>query len=132
MPFNVPTVDGNPVFGLVTKFVPERREAVTQDSAFFGQNGILSLFGGTRGWVFHIEGVFAEPGDPATAITAINLDILAIQNLVGPLLHTLVDTSGNTFNNVRFRGKFTPAPQVFPTDTGWCRAYTMEMDSLSG
>lgn len=132
MPFFPATLDGQPIFGLITEFSPEGHEAATQDSAFFGQNGKLTLFGGLRGWTFHIKGVFAEVGAFNAAVTAINNDIAAIMSFRGPALHTLIDTSGNTWNNVRFKGRFHAGPRVSPTPFGWMREYTMEMDSLSG
>ena len=104
MPYNVPTLDGQPVFGLVTEFTPTSREAATQDSAFFGQDGILSLWGGLRGWTFHIAGCFQE-SDLAT----INADIAALLSFRGPGLHTFVDTRGVVWNNVRVRGRFAAA-----------------------
>lgn len=125
MPYQTPSLDGQPIFGLITEFVPEPIEAVVQESAFFGQNGKLAKWGGTRGYHFHIKGVFQEFN-----IALINLDLQAVLAFQGPALHVLVDTSGNTWPNVLFRGKIVPAPRAFVTPTGWSREYTMELESL--
>jgi hypothetical protein len=125
MAFNTPTLDGIPVFGLVTKFTPEFHPAAVQESAFFGQDGILALWGGKRGAVFHIEGVFQEANP-----IIINLDIAAIMAFAGPGLHQLIDTSGNIWNNVLFRGRLQAGHCAYPNANGYVRTYSMMLESL--
>jgi hypothetical protein len=132
MPFSPATLDGQPVFGLITEFLPQAHEAAVQESSFFGQNGKLALWGGLRGWRFHIKGIFAESGVQGVAVAALNLDFAALNSFRGPGLHTLIDTSGNSWPNVLVRHAAVPGPRVMATPFGWCREYTMEMESLSG
>jgi hypothetical protein len=125
MPFWIPTLDGVPIFGLVTKFTPEFREAAVQENSFFGQDGIVALWGGKRGAVFHIEGVFQE-----SSPLAIAADISAINSFAGQGLHQLIDTSGVTWNNILFKGRITPGHCLYQNANGYVRAYSMMLESL--
>jgi hypothetical protein len=126
MPYQTATLDGEPVFGLVIECIPTPIPCARQITEFFGQNGRLAVFGGTRGWKFTIKGRFEE-----SDISTINADFAAIEGFAGPQTHTFVDTAGNTYQNVIFDGSIVPDGTFMITDTGWTRGYTMTMESLS-
>ncbi len=101
--------------------------AARQISAFFGIDGVLAQYGGTRGWTFQIAGVFEE-----FDIAALNVDISNLMSFIGPFTHTFIDTSANTWPNVVFDGEFQSDPMgPRPTDVGWCRAYSLTLHGLS-
>lgn len=126
MAYATPSLDGIPVFGLVTKCTATAKPVARQRTAFFGQNGELSLYGGSRGYHFMIEGVFQEDD-----IGTIQDDFGSLLSFVGPATHTYIDSRGNQWFNVIFDGNLTPDPAgPHITDVGWCQAYTMTMESL--
>jgi len=87
----------------------------------------VSLYGGALGYRFMIAGVFADYD-----IASINNDIAFLLSMADANVHTLLDTSGNTWNNVQFDGEIQFDPQgPLITDTGWVRAYSLQMHSLS-
>lgn len=126
MPFAIATLDGLPMFGLVTESTATHKPPARQRTSYAGTDGELDVFLGRRGWRFTISGVIA-----ANDIPSIQNSFAAIFALEGPGVHTYTDTKGNSFPNVVFDGELTPDPKgPHPTDTGWCQAYTMAMESL--
>jgi len=94
---------------------------------FFGVSGNLALFGGTRGRVFAIAGVFQELDIPT-----LNADEAGIRSYADGVARTLVDTRGRIWSNVIFTGDYVPDPMgPRPTDGGWAVAYRMTMRGLT-
>ncbi|MHB8359795.1 MAG: hypothetical protein ACYDCP_09920 [Thermoplasmataceae archaeon] len=125
MPYNVATLDGSPIFGIVLAATATPKPVARQKSQIFGQNGELAKYGGSRGYHFSVKGMFQEG-----TIGAIQADFAAILSFVGPGLHTYIDVYGNAWSNVIFDGRLRPEPEVQVTDVGWVQGYTLEMESL--
>jgi hypothetical protein len=122
-----PTYGGVPMFGLVTKMVHAANPCVRQIDAFFGVPGNISLFGGSRGRTFMIQGVLND-----VSIGAINADEALIHSFADGIARTLFDTRGQTFSNVIFLDEFQPDPMgPRPTDVGWCLPYRLVMHGLT-
>lgn len=127
MPYANPTLGGALIFGLVTECQMITAPAARKISAFFGQDGLLSQYGGSRGRTFLITGVLED-----VDIDSLNADEGAILAYQGPSTNTFTDTRGNSWPNVVFDGQFVPDPMgPKPTDTGWCLAYKMVLRGLS-
>ena len=60
MPLYTPTYGGLPIFGLAVHIEQLPQQAAQQLDAFFGVPGWLSVFGGTRGRTFGIQGVLYD------------------------------------------------------------------------
>ena len=127
MPYAIPRLDGYPCFGLVTSFQPSPIPARRQLDSYFGIPGQVSLFGGALGYRFQIAGVLQDYD-----IASLNNDIAFLLSFVDANVHTLLDTSGNTWQNVQFDGEisFDPAGPLI-TVVGWIRGYSLQMFSLS-
>jgi hypothetical protein len=126
MAFSVATYGGVAIFGLVESFVATVNPVARQETAFFGANGLLSKFGGSRGTTFRIRGVLND-----TTIFAVNADEQIILSYADGIARTLTDVRGRFFTNVVFDGAYEPHPMgPRPTDRGWCLEYTMILHGL--
>ena len=85
----------------------EQNPSALQINEFFGLSGMQSLYGGGRGRVFFIEGVFV--GDN-TSINAAVSTLLSYDDGVG---RVLVDSFDNAWPNVVF-SRFQPPERVLP------------------
>jgi len=127
MPFQTPSYGGLPIFGLVTSMQAMMNPTAQQLDQFFGVSGNLALFGGTRGRVFAIAGVFQEVDIPT-----LNADETAVRIFADGVARPLVDTRGQLWSNVIFTGEYVPDPMgPRPTDIGWSIAYRMTMRGLT-
>jgi hypothetical protein len=98
-----------------------------QVDAFFGVPGNISLFGGSRGRTFMIQGVLTDIG-----IFELNADEALIHSFADGIARTLIDTRGQTWLNVVFLDEFQPDPVgPRPTDVGWCLPYRLVMHGLT-
>lgn len=70
-----------------------------QINVFFGYNGVQSLWGGRRGRIFDVRGLFV--GADRAAVDALRDALLAYDDGVA---RTLTDTSGTVWSNVVFTG----------------------------
>ena len=77
----MPTYDGSNIFGSAVKTRMDVNPSAAQVNEFFGVGGRQSLYGGTRGRVFLVEGLFTAP-DPASLQSAIGL-LLSYDDGVG-------------------------------------------------
>ena len=110
---------GADIFGVAVHIQHIPRANAHQVDSFFGVNGTVTLFGGTRGRIFEVTGVL------------VGLDIPSLLASEGLLLsyadgiaRTLVDPIGRTFLNVYFRGEYTPSSEGPNwTDQGVCLPY---------
>jgi len=127
MPFYTPTYGGIPMFGLVTSMQAMMNPTAQQLDQFFGVSGNLALFGGTRGVVFAIAGVFQEQDIPT-----LGEDLAFLRNYADGIARPLADTMGMLWQNVIFEGQLIPDPMgPRPTDTGWAIPYRMTMRGLT-
>jgi hypothetical protein len=122
-----PSYGGDEIFGEAVKIEMVPAQTVEQMESFFGINGTFALFGGSRGRVFQVSGLLVveqdEDDDPTTIsdLNGIEANFLSYNDGVA---RTLFDTRGRSWDNVIFRGEFTPdsgGPR--PTDFGWCLPY---------
>lgn len=110
---------GVDIFGAAVHIQNIPRSNAHQVNSFFGVNGNVTLFGGTRGRVFEVTGVLIGSDIP---------DLLAAEALLlsyaDGIARTLVDPVGRTFPNVYFRGEYLPSPEGPKwTDRGVCLPY---------
>jgi len=128
MPFFTPTYGGLPMFGLVTSMQAPMNPTAQQLDQFFGVSGNLALWGGTRGRMFLISGVFQE-----VDIETLNADEAVIMGFADGIARPLFDTRGRLWQNVIFEGHYAPDP-MGPRPTGpggWAVAYKMSMRGLT-
>jgi len=127
MPFQTPSYGGLPIFGLVTSMQAMMNPTAQQLDQFFGVSGNLALFGGTRGRVFAISGVFQE-----FSIPVLNADEAVVRSFADGVARPLIDTRGQLWSNVIFEGQYVPDPLgPRPTDVGWALSYHMTMRGLT-
>jgi hypothetical protein len=127
MPFQTPSYGGQPIFGLVTSMQSIDNPAANQADSFFGVGGTVNLFGGTRGRLFQISGVFEEEDIPG-----LNSDEAVIRSFIDGIARTLIDTRGRSWSFVIFKGEYQPDPMgPRPSVQGWCLPYKMVMHGLS-
>ena len=127
MPFQTPSYGEIEMFGLVTSMVHSPNVCALQTDSFFGIDGQIALFGGSRGRRFEIRGVLFDDD-----IEALNADEGLIHSYADGIPRTLVDTRGNEWENVIFLDEFMPDPiGPRPTDEGWCLPYRMVMHGLT-
>jgi hypothetical protein len=121
-------LDGLPVFGLVNHVVHRPRPNAHQLNIFFGINGEQSVFGGMRGRIFEISGVFV-----ADDISDLNALETALLSYADGNVHTLVDDRLRVWSNVIFRGEYTPSemgPRPLPGG-GFALPFTCTMEGLT-
>jgi hypothetical protein len=135
MAYFTPLYDGNPIFGLAVRMQMVPNPTQLQLDSFFGVNGVVSLFGGSRGRTFMIQGcLFAFQDAFSDPITIIDLNAAegVIHSFADGIARTMVDTRGNSWPNVVFRDEFQPDPMgARPSDSGWILPYRMVMHGLT-
>jgi len=111
-----PTFGGAAIFGVATSVSHVPNATAAQEAAFFGIQGVQSLFGGTRGRAFEVSGVLS--GDsPAGCVAA---EILLLSYADG-IARTLIDTTGTAWPSVVFHGQYqrTGPFAVAGGNNGW-------------
>lgn len=95
-------------------------EGCAYRTAYFGVDGTTSLYGGSRGWIFHVDGVLW--GATPAALLAFEAAVRALPRGVGSIL---ADDVGREWANVIFLGEYVPSAEGPKyTDTGVCLPYT--------
>src|ERR1700677_2209510 len=136
MPIYTPTFGGVPMFGLAVRIQQVPAECAQQAEAFFGVPGIFSVFAGSRGRAFQIEGILYDQ-----SLIQLNAD----ENLWTPgvsgsmadgIARALFDTRGRTWANVIYLGQFQPDPMgpkpaAWGGNTGYILPYKAIMHGLS-
>lgn len=122
------TLDGNPIFGEAVRVQHIPHPNAQQINQFFGINGQQTLFGGTRGRSFLINGMLTA-GD----IPTLNAAESTLLSYADGLPHTLVDNRGRTWLNVVFGGGYVPCSQgPYPlAGGGWGLSYRLMMTGLT-
>lgn len=92
------TYDGFNVFGRSVAIAHALNPPAEQINAFFGVSGTQSLFGGLRGRVFLISGVFA-----GVDVSALNAAESLFLSYCDGIARTLVDTRGRTWFYVKLK-----------------------------
>jgi hypothetical protein len=121
------TLDGNAVLGVATHVQMKPHANAQQIAEFFGVDGVFTLFGGSRGRTFLIDGVLV-----ADNIGDLNALEVALLSYADGNTHTLVDDRGRVWPNVIFRGEYEPiAAGPKPLPNGWCLPYKCVMTGLT-
>ncbi len=107
---------GADIFGVAVHIQHIPRATANQISSFFGVNGAVSLFGGSRGRVFEVTGVLVAPDIP----TLIAYEQLLLSYGDG-IARTLIDPIGRVFYNVYFQGEYVP----YAEGNKWTDQYTI-------
>lgn len=126
-----PTWDGNPMFGEAVSIVEIPNAAAYQAAAFFGVEGVLSTYAGTRGRIFQVSGLFTGLS-PAEVISL----RYAWNAYIGAPGTTLVDTMGIAWYPVIFKGELQveaggPKPAVTAGGGQWALPYRMVLQGLA-
>lgn len=122
-----PSIGGALIFGTACHVVHLPHPVAQQKNGFFGVTGMTSLFGGGRGRVFEVTGVFVGPDLP-TVIAA----EAALLTYADGVARTFVDTQGRTWPNVIFEGEYQPdSDGPKNTDFGWCLPYRCVLHGLT-
>lgn len=127
----IPTWDGNAMFGEAVKMVEIPNAAAYQAAAFFGAEGVLSTYAGTRGRIFQVEGLFT--GTSPSDVIAIRY---AWNAYIGAPGTTLVDTMGIAWYPVIFRGEIQveaggPKPAATAGGGSWALPYKLVLQGLA-
>lgn len=93
-----PTYDGQAIFGYSISIAHEMNPPVEQVNAFFGITGTQSLYGGLRGRVFLITGVFY-----GTTMADLNTVEALYQSYCDGVARVLYDTRGRTWPYVKLK-----------------------------
>jgi hypothetical protein len=119
------------MFGECVKMVEIPNAAAYQAAAFFGNEGVLSTYAGTRGRIFQVEGLFTglTPGDVVSVRYAWN-------GYIGAPGAVLVDTMGIAWYPVIFKGEIQveaggPKPATTAGGGSWALAYRMVLQGLA-
>jgi hypothetical protein len=126
-----PTFDGNAMFGEAVSIVEIPNAAAYQAAAFFGVEGVLATYAGTRGRIFQVSGLFTGP----TPYDVISIRY-AWNSYIGAPGTTLVDTMGIAWYPVIFRGEIQVepgGPRAAATAGGgsWALPYKMVLQGLA-
>jgi hypothetical protein len=110
---------GVDIFGAAVHIQHIPRANAHQVDSFFGVDGNVTLFGGTRGRIFEVTGVLVGADIPGLLAA----EALLLSYADG-IARTLVDPIGRTFPNVYFQGEYVPSSEgPMWTDRGVCIPY---------
>jgi hypothetical protein len=105
-----PTYNGYSIFGEAVSIVVEPNPTAEQIESFFGVDGLFSLFGGNRGRVFMISGVFFEDDLDGLNNDEYVFDPSNTDGVSHGGLAPLFDTRGRTWPNVYCKGEIKIDP----------------------
>lgn len=128
MAFAIPTFNGNAIFGQAVSIIHVPNAQALQMNAFFGLQGVTTLFGGTRGRIFLVRGVLV-----AEDIPTLNAYEAVIDSYNDGNAYVLSDTRGRSWSNVQYRGEFKPDQRglgIAGGGTLWSLAYEMYLHGL--
>jgi hypothetical protein len=123
----VESYGGAPIFGAAVRIQHIPHPNVQQVDSFFGSNGNVTLFGGSRGRTLEVTGVLV--GRDLPSLLAAEAVLLSYADGIA---RTLVDPLGRTFPSVIFQGEYLPSPEGPKwTDTGVCLPYRAVFHGLT-
>jgi hypothetical protein len=123
-----PLFGGLAIFGTACKSVHIPRANQQQLDAFFGVNGNVTLYGGSRGRIHEITGVLL--GVDLSEVLAAEATLLSYADGIA---RDYTDTQGRTFANTIFHGEYQPSPDgPRPAgDQGWCLPFRCVLHGLT-
>jgi hypothetical protein len=92
---------GQSIFGYAVNIVHIPNPTIQQNNSFFGINGMMTIYGGSRGRRFDVTGLFWEPD----ALSVRVFDETLMQSFADGIPRTLVDSYGYAWPNVIFQGE---------------------------
>jgi hypothetical protein len=123
----VESYGGVDIFGAAVHIQHIPRANAQQVDSFFGTNGNVTLFGGTRGRTFEVTGVLI--GKDIPTLLAAEATLLSFADGIA---RTLVDPIGRTFPYVIFQGEYLPSPEGPKwTNAGVCLPYRAVFHGLT-
>jgi hypothetical protein len=117
--------DGANIFGAAVRIRHIPRAGAEQINSFFGITGTQAIYGGGRGRIFEVQGLFLAPNP--LAIRAIEAALLSYADGVP---RVLVDTYGTAWPNVIFKGEYQPGDLAFTAD-GYAQPYKAVFHGLT-
>lgn len=118
--------DGNAIFGIAVGVQHTVNPSAQQINAFFGVSGSQMIYGGTRGRVFMIKGVFI--GDDLTVLASAEAALLSYDDGIA---RVLTDTWGRNWPYVVHGGDYHADPGgPRPFDGGWALPYRVTFRGL--
>ncbi len=123
------TFDGLAVLGVAVHVEHVPNATAIMISEFFGLQGQVALYGGTRGRTLLVTGVLI-----ASTIAGLNAleEVWGGEQFNDGNVHTLVDDRGRVFENLIFTGMFQPsADGPKPTSSGWLIPYRLSFSGLT-
>ncbi len=127
------TLDGESIFGFPLECRMLLNPSARQTSAFFGISGVQSVFGGSRGRVFQVRGLFYGPTPFDCDLAVNNLETFA-DGRARVLTKTYSDGSSSFWPNVVYMNEYQPegAPLLQAGDSGtWVQAYRLQLHGLT-
>lgn len=110
---------GASIFGAVSRVTMTVAPSAQQVNAFFGVEGNQFLWGGSRGRVFLVEGIFVDTDIPSVMAQQANL-----LSYADGIARVFTDNQGTDWPNVVFDGTYTPEqggalPVTMAGGDGW-------------
>ncbi len=123
------TFDGGLYLGVAVHVEHVPNATAMMISEFFGIQGQLALFGGTRGRTLLVTGVLV-----ASTIAGLNAleEVWGGEQFQDGNVHTLIDDRGRVFENVIYTGQFQPSadgPKAM--SNGWLIPYRIAFQGLT-
>lgn len=106
---------GNAIFGYAVKMRTVTNPTAQQLNAFFGLDGVQSLFGGMRGRYTEVDGVLR-----GGSLAELNAAIGQFESYFDGISRVLVDNFGNAWPQV-LMDRFEPGPKIIrhADDSRW-------------
>ncbi len=123
------TFDGGLYLGVAVRVEHVPNATAVMISEFFGIQGQLALFGGTRGRTLLVTGVLV-----ASTIAGLNAleEVWGGEQFNDGNVHTLIDDRGRVFENLIYTGQFQPSadgPKAMWN--GWLIPYRIAFQGLT-
>ena len=120
----MPSYNGEAIFGRAVEMVTADNPSADQTNAFFGANGLESLYGGQRGRQTLVKGVHF--GSSAGDLKSVQLLFSSYNDGIA---RTLVDSYGYPYRAVKY-GSFTPTGRIMRDKRGFFQAYQATFNHL--
>lgn len=120
----MPSYDGATIFGRSYSFATNKNPTAAQVNAFFGLNGVESLYGGSRGYVTLVRGVLT--GSDAASLASAEETFRSYDDGIA---RTLVDNFGVSWPQVKLVN-FSPQGRVLRDGRGFYRPYQAQFQHL--
>ncbi|WP_422932028.1 hypothetical protein [Singulisphaera sp. PoT] len=125
MGFFPPSYGGDSMFGYAVKMKMVVNPTAEQLNQFFGISGSQSLYGGTRGRTFLVDGLFA-----AEDLDTLNAYEGNFLSYLDGIARTMVDTRGRAWANVLLR-QLEPGEKILHDQRGLYLPYKAMFNGLT-